>query len=135
VLLIDDHEAVRTTTAALLRYQGHKVIEASDGPEALALLETDRDCCDLLITDYAMPHVSGAEVIRKARQIRPGLPAIITTGYADAQSIARRPEDVAVIAKPFSPEQLEAAIGEAVPLSISRSGDAFAEHLETDPTS
>jgi nitrogen-specific signal transduction histidine kinase/ActR/RegA family two-component response regulator len=115
VLLIDDHQAVRTTTAALLRYQGHEVIEASDGPEALSLLETNHDCCELLITDYAMPHVSGAEVIRKAREIRPNLPAIITTGYADAQSIARRPENVAVIAKPFSPEQLEAAICEAVP--------------------
>jgi PAS domain S-box-containing protein len=117
VLLIDDHEAVRTTTAALLRDQGHKVIEASDGPEALSLLQANRDCCELLITDYAMPHVSGAEVIRQAREVRPDLPAIITTGYADAQSIARRPDDVAVLAKPFSPEQLQAAIREAVPQS------------------
>jgi CheY-like chemotaxis protein len=115
VLLIDDHEAVRTTTAALLRYQGHEVIEAHDGQQALSLLESDRECCELLITDYAMPHVSGAEVIRNARKIRPSLPAIIITGYADAQSIARRPENVAVIAKPFSPEQLEAAIRDAVP--------------------
>ena len=115
VLLVDDHEAVRTTTAALLRDQGHIVIEANDGPEVLSILESNPDCCELLITDYAMPHVSGAEVIRKVREIRSGLPAIIITGYADAQSISRRPENVAVLAKPFSPEQLQTAIGEAVP--------------------
>jgi PAS domain S-box-containing protein len=119
VLLVDDHEAVRTTTAALLRDQGHIVIEASDGPEVLALLRSSRDCCELLITDYAMPHVSGAEVIRQVREIRPDLPAIIITGYADAQSIARRPDDVAVLAKPFSPEQLQSAIGAAVPQSTA----------------
>lgn len=115
VLLVDDHEAVRTTTAALLRDQGHSVIEASDGPEVLAVLRSNPDCCELLITDYAMPHVSGSEVIRKAREVRSALPAIIITGYADAQSIARRPENVAVLGKPFSPEELKAAIREAVP--------------------
>ena len=117
VLLVDDHEAVRATTAALLRDQGHDVIEASDGPEVLSLLESNRGGWELMITDYAMPHVSGAEVIRKSREISPGLPAIIITGYADAQSIARRPNNVAVLAKPFSPEQLQTAIADAVPQS------------------
>jgi CheY-like chemotaxis protein len=110
VLLVDDHEGVRTTTAALLRDAGHDVIEASDGPEVLAILDAEPNCCDLLISDYAMPHVSGAEVIRQARQLHPGLPAIIITGYADAQSISRRPEDVLVLSKPFTPDQLKLAI-------------------------
>jgi CheY-like chemotaxis protein len=110
VLLVDDHEGVRTTTAALLRDVGHQVIEAADGPEVLAMLADDPGCCDLLISDYAMPHVSGAEVIRQARALRPGLPAVIITGYADAQSISRRPEDVLVLSKPFTPDQLKLAI-------------------------
>ncbi|MFL6846381.1 MAG: response regulator [Allosphingosinicella sp.] len=114
VLLVDDHEGVRTTTAALLRDIGHQVTEASDGSEVLALLGDSPDGCDLLITDYAMPHVSGAEVIRQGREIRPGLPAIIITGYADEQSIGRRPDDVLVLPKPFTPDQLQAAIGAAV---------------------
>jgi CheY-like chemotaxis protein len=113
VLLVDDHEGVRATTAALLRDLGHKVIEASDGPEVLSLLEAEPDCCDLLISDYAMPHVSGAEVVRQARLLHPGLPAIIITGYADAQSISSRPEDVLVLAKPFNPDQLKAAMADA----------------------
>ena len=115
ILLVDDHDGVRTTTAALLRDLGHHVVEAGDGTGILSVLRADPDCCDLLITDYAMPHVSGAEVIRQARLLRPDLAAIIITGYADAQSIARRPEDVLVLAKPFTPDQLTAAIAASVP--------------------
>jgi PAS domain S-box-containing protein len=115
VLLVDDHEGVRTTTAALLRDLGHHVVEAADGAGVLSLLRSDPSCCDLLITDYAMPHVSGAEVIRQARALKKGLPAIIITGYADAQSISRRPEDVLVLAKPFTANQLTTAIAASIP--------------------
>ncbi|HEY0112176.1 MAG TPA: response regulator [Allosphingosinicella sp.] len=110
ILLVDDHEGVRRTTAALLRDVGHEVLEASDGPEVLALLSDDPDCCELLISDYAMPHVSGVEVIRQAREAQPRLPAIIITGYAEGQAVARRPDDVTLLAKPFTPEQLFAAV-------------------------
>ncbi len=115
ILLVDDHEGVRETTAALLRDLGHDVVQAGDGPELLALLDgADGVACNLLISDYAMPHVSGAEVIRQARETRPDLPAILITGYADAQSISRRPEGVQILAKPFTPDQLASAIAAAV---------------------
>jgi signal transduction histidine kinase len=113
VLLVDDHDGVRATTAAMLEDFGHVVTEASDGREVLARLTLDPDCCDIIVTDYAMPHVSGAEVIRQAREVRPGLPAIIITGYADTQSIARRPDDVLVLPKPFTTDQMLAAIAAA----------------------
>jgi PAS domain S-box-containing protein len=114
ILLVDDHETVRATTAALLSDLGHEVVEASDGPEVMAILKADPTCCELLITDYAMPRGSGAEVIRQARELRPNLPAIIITGYADAQSIARRPEDVLVLSKPFTPDEVLAAMRSAM---------------------
>jgi PAS domain S-box-containing protein len=110
VLLVDDHEGVRTTTAALLEDLGHKVIEASEGAEVLTLLKRDPDMCDLLISDYAMPQVSGAEVIRRARELKPALPAIIITGYAEGEALANRPADVAVLSKPFSSDQLARAV-------------------------
>lgn len=121
VLLVDDHEGVRKTTAALLRDLGHVVVEAADGSQAVELLARDGSGCDLLISDYAMPHVSGTEVIHQARAAAPRLPAIIITGYADATSISKRPEDVQVLSKPFSPEQLNAALAAAV---SGRSGTA-----------
>jgi signal transduction histidine kinase/ActR/RegA family two-component response regulator len=110
ILLVDDHPGVRATTAALLEDLGHKVREAVDGREGIRLLKQDPGAIDLIISDYAMPVVSGTEVIQKARRIKRGMPAIIITGYAEAQSISRRPDDVPVLAKPFTPEQLSAAI-------------------------
>jgi len=114
VLLVDDHEGVRQTTAALLRDLGHEVAEAGDGDQVLALLAGEGARCDLLVTDYAMPHLSGTEVIRQAREARPDLPAIIITGYAEADSIAKRPDDVEVLSKPFTAEQLSEALATAL---------------------
>ena len=113
ILLVDDHAGVRATTAAMLEDLGHTVIQAADGPEILGRLEKDKTG-DLIITDYAMPLVSGTDVIVRARKIRPGMPAILITGYADVKSIARRPENVQVLAKPFTPEQLRVAIANTV---------------------
>jgi PAS domain S-box-containing protein len=121
VLLVDDHDAVRTTTAAMLDDLGHEAVAVADGAEAIAALKRG-EAIDVLITDYAMPLVSGAEVIRQARELRPELPALIITGYADAGSIARRPADVNLLSKPFGPEQMRLALEEA-----ARSGRAPAE--------
>jgi PAS domain S-box-containing protein len=113
VLLVDDHGGVRATTAALLEDLGHSVTQAGDGPEVLDLLKDDPAAFDLIISDYAMPHLSGAEVVRQARRLKADMPAIIITGYADAGTISRRPEDVHVLAKPFTLEQMSSAIGHA----------------------
>ncbi len=110
ILLVDDHDGVRAITAGLLGDMGHRVTTAGDGPEALALIQTAADGFDLLVSDYAMPKVSGAELIRQARERMPGLPAIIITGYADKESIGERPDNVAILSKPFTPEQLRSCL-------------------------
>ncbi|HEY0627024.1 MAG TPA: response regulator [Allosphingosinicella sp.] len=110
VLLADDHPGVRATTAAMLQDAGHTVLQASGGAEVLALLDEDPICCDIIVSDYAMPVLSGVEVVRRAREVRPGLPSIIITGYADTDSISNRPADVIVLAKPFTPDQLNNAV-------------------------
>ncbi|MEA1015645.1 response regulator [Sphingosinicella sp. LY1275] len=119
ILLVDDHDGVRTTTAALLSDLGHEVTEASDGPAVLALLHSKPSAYDLIISDYAMPNVSGADVLKRAREVRPGMPGIIITGYADAQQISSRPVDVPVLNKPFTPDQLRRAIRSVHPLAQS----------------
>jgi DNA-binding NtrC family response regulator len=63
-----------------------------------------------MITDYAMPHVSGADFLREARELCPGVPALMITGYADADAIGDRPENVEVLLKPFTPHKLQAAV-------------------------
>jgi PAS domain S-box-containing protein len=110
VLLVDDHAEVRNTTAAVLEDFGHSVRQASNGAEALDMLKED-DCeCGLVISDYAMPHLSGTEFLREARLLCPDVPALIITGYAEKDAISDRPAEVEVLLKPFTPNALEAAI-------------------------
>ena len=110
LLLVDDHPEVRSTTAALLEDCGHEVRQADNGAAALELLRT-RDCdFDLLITDYAMPHLSGTEFLREARLLCPDVPALLITGYAEVDMIRDRPATVELLLKPFTPSNLEAAI-------------------------
>jgi PAS domain S-box-containing protein len=110
ILLVDDHAEVRSTTAAVLADLGHIVTEAANGTEALELLEHDRCRCDLMITDYAMPHLSGTDFLRSARKLCPDVPALIITGYAETEAIGDRPEDVDILLKPFTPAALEGAL-------------------------
>jgi CheY-like chemotaxis protein len=105
---------VRETTAALLRELGHDITEASSGAEALTILDAAEKTIDVLLSDYAMPHLSGTDLLVKARQMLPSLPAVLITGYADAEEIRARPGDVAILNKPFKPEDLAATLRDAV---------------------
>ena len=110
ILLVDDHVEVRSTTAAVLADLGHEIIEAGSGAEALDALKAGGCEYDLMISDYAMPHLSGTDFLRKAREFCPGVPALIITGYAEAEAISNRPDGVEVLQKPFSPRELEDAL-------------------------
>jgi PAS domain S-box-containing protein len=107
ILLVDDHEEVRCTTKAVLEDFGHSVTEAANGADALQALN-ERECdYDVLISDYAMPHLSGTDFLREARKLCPEVPALIITGYAEADTITDRLEGVEVLLKPFTPHRLE----------------------------
>jgi PAS domain S-box-containing protein len=113
VLLVDDHAEVRSTTAAVLEDGGHEVFQAGNGAEALTILKK-RDCdFDVLITDYAMPHLSGTDFLREARLLCPDVPALLITGYADTEMIHDRPAGVEMLLKPFTPVKLDCAIARA----------------------
>ena len=111
ILLVDDHPEVRATTAALLADIGHIIVEAPDGSGALELLAEDRPF-DLLITDYAMPNISGSDVLVASRKSRPELAAILLTGYADPASLPPM-QCVTLLSKPFTPAQMNEAIWRA----------------------
>jgi signal transduction histidine kinase len=119
VLLVDDHDEVRAATLGMLQDLGHSVADAANGAEALDLLDGQLADWDLLITDYAMPHTSGTELVAKARELRPNLPSLIITGYADNEAIGDRPDDVAILSKPFSLEQLAHMIALVSPSEAS----------------
>ncbi len=113
ILLVDDHESVRVTTAALLSDMGHRVTTATDGAQVAELQQRGLATFDLVVSDYAMPLVSGVEVIRRLRADKPQLPAVIITGYAETDVLAGAPEGVIILTKPFTSARLQEAIGEA----------------------
>jgi signal transduction histidine kinase len=82
VLIVDDDPMVAAATAAMIEDLGHSALVVSSGPLALNVVRSDADI-DLIVTDYAMPGMTGAELARHIRQVRPALPIILATGYAD----------------------------------------------------
>lgn len=110
ILLVDDHDGVRATTAALLQDLGHRVVDVEGGASAIALLKAEPDAYDLVLTDYAMPKMSGADLIRRLRALRADLPAAIITGNADPHPMIAPIADVYVLTKPFTDCQLQSLL-------------------------
>lgn len=81
VLVVDDDSLVLTSTTLLLEDLGHRVVSATSGANALMLF--DQEVIDLLITDMAMPQMSGAQLAHAVRLLKPDLPIILATGYAE----------------------------------------------------
>jgi CheY-like chemotaxis protein len=106
ILAVDDDPIVLLNTAAVLADIGHEVIQAHSGPSALVQLAEHP--VDLLLTDYAMPGMTGAELVAQARQAHPEIKAIIVSGYAELPEGA--PLEVPRLAKPFNDADLATII-------------------------
>ncbi len=113
VLVVDDDPDLRGVLVNSLDALGYRVAEAADGPTGLAALEQQRP--DVLVVDFAMPGMNGAEVARAARERCPGLPIVLTSGYADTDAIERAMgKGARILRKPFRIDELLGAVGEAL---------------------
>jgi PAS domain S-box-containing protein len=110
-LLVDDEPLVRMSTADMLIDLGFEVIEAGTGEDALRLIKSDV-APDLLVTDHLMPGMTGAELAREVRLIKPELPILVVSGYAEVDGIA---PELARLTKPFRNADLAASIAALVP--------------------
>jgi PAS domain S-box-containing protein len=108
ILVIDDDPDVRGFIAAALEEQGYRVREASDGREGLAAVERER--ADLVIVDFIMPGLSGAEVARKIRAQRPEQAILFVSGYSETDAVKRTAPDAPLLAKPFRADALGKAV-------------------------
>ena len=106
ILAVDDDALVLFNTTAMLEDLGHTVVEAYSGKDALAALATQT--FDLVITDQAMPRITGAQLVAEIRKTQPDLPVIVATGYAELPP--GTVDNVLVLNKPFTEQQLEAAL-------------------------
>jgi CheY-like chemotaxis protein len=113
VLVVDDDGLVAKGTAAMLEDLGHTVLEAGSAAEALIVLEKER-LVDLVITDHAMPDMTGLELARRLRHLRPDLKVILATGYAELPQSASPPLDLPRLSKPFLQADLARVIAQHV---------------------
>jgi two-component system, cell cycle sensor histidine kinase and response regulator CckA len=114
-LVVDDELNVRELIASVLEDDGYRVTVGANGTDAVALFAADPRAFAVAVVDLMMPGLTGDEVIRRLRRLRPGLPVIIVSGYTDRvlEDDVLTSGPTAVLGKPFRLEALTAAVRRA----------------------
>lgn len=112
VLVVDDDPLVRESAVAMLEDLGHDAVAAASGAEALGVLRVT-PAIEVVVTDHAMPGMTGLELIRGIAEVRPGLPVVLATGYAELADGVE--PGIVQLRKPFGQADLAAAIRAAAP--------------------
>jgi CheY-like chemotaxis protein len=111
VLVVDDDALVATGTAAMLEDLGHSVIEVNSAADALKLLE-DGQPVDLVLTDHAMPGMSGTDLAHLLRTRYPEIGVVIASGYAELPADTTQDASIPKLAKPFGQSDLARMVAE-----------------------
>ena len=115
ILFVDDEPSIVRLAQVMLRSLGHTVTTFGKPADALAALKAEPGAFDLLITDLTMPETTGMDLARQVREVRPDLPIVLSSGYADEVPAAtlKTLGIVEVLPKPFQAQALGAAIARA----------------------
>jgi nitrogen-specific signal transduction histidine kinase len=108
ILVIDDDPDVRAFIAASLAEQGYEVHQAADGREGMQIFNRKKP--DLVIVDFIMPGLSGADVANKLLAKRADQPILFVSGYSETEAVRRVAPNVPLLAKPFRADALEKAV-------------------------
>ncbi len=114
ILLVDDEQSVRAIVVKILRRAKYNVIEAENGEAAVRIAQTHPGKIDVVVTDMFMPGLRGPEVVQALTPLRPGLRVLFMSGYADQDSRTSVPFGANFLNKPFSGQQLTAAVEAAL---------------------
>jgi len=116
VLIADDEDSMRTLVARALRMDGHDIVTAEDGAEALEILNREQGTFDLLLTDIQMPVMDGIALALAAARDFPHLIILLMTGFADQRERASGLNAIAhdVVTKPFSVADIRTAVADAL---------------------
>jgi two-component system cell cycle sensor histidine kinase/response regulator CckA len=112
VLVVEDEEAVRSLMQTALAHAGYRVLLAADGVEALKLIDSHSGPLDLMITDLAMPGMSGTELAVKVKDRLPSTGILYVSGYAEDLRQSGKIEESAFLQKPFTPQALARRVRE-----------------------
>jgi signal transduction histidine kinase/CheY-like chemotaxis protein len=113
VLVVDDEASLRSAVAEYLKLQGHAVLEAADGVEAMDILAARGDLA-LVVMDLTMPRMDGLETLAALRTLHPALPVLLMSGFSAQASLGAHAADgvTAFLAKPFAFRDLHARLSE-----------------------
>jgi CheY-like chemotaxis protein len=116
ILVAEDEETVRAMVGRALNQGGHEVVAASDGAEALDLLQREQGRFDLLLTDIKMPVMDGLALALATARDFPALPILLMTGYADQRERASGLDALVcgIVAKPFTLAEIASAVAGAL---------------------
>jgi CheY-like chemotaxis protein len=109
ILLVEDEPEVRLVASRSLQALGYRVHEAANGPEAMLIWQAQGAAVDLLFTDMVMPEgMTGLELAGKLQALKPGLKAIISSGYSDEIAVGSQPaaRDIVYLPKPYATKAL-----------------------------
>src|SRR5437870_6187424 len=113
ILLADDEAFVRTFVRAILNTAGFEVLEASDGAEAIEIVQQVRGAIDLLVTDVRMPRMDGVALAQALTDMYPDIPILFISGYSfdlEAEQQKRPAKRCGFVAKPFVAKALLEAV-------------------------
>ena len=119
VLVVEDDSAVRAGIRGILTGAGHRVIEAADGHDALRRLEAAAGAVHVVVTDLVMPLMSGLELARRVRALRPALPVLFISGYAPPADAPFGPGET-FLPKPFDAPALLRCVRHALDDAAAR---------------
>jgi two-component system cell cycle response regulator CpdR len=124
LLIVDDEESMRTLVARAIAMDGHEIVTAADGAEALEILSNGQNAFDLLLTDIRMPVMDGIALALTAARDLPDLTILLMTGFADQRERASGLNAIAhdVITKPFSVADIRSAVADALAARKARTG-------------
>jgi len=116
ILIVEDDEAIRGLVMRALGEEGHELTTASDGAQALDVLNEHHGGFDLLLADVKMPVMDGVALAMAAVRDHPEIPIMLMTGFADQRERAHGLDALVhdVIVKPFSVDQIKGAVREAL---------------------
>jgi len=117
ILVVDDHDVARSATMAMLESLGYDVIGVKDGREAVRHVAEQGNRVDLVVLDFIMPGMSAAECLDGLRRLRPELRVVLSTGFANSQSVQKLLEAEGVrgmVQKPFQLYHLSQVVSDAL---------------------
>ncbi|MGH7555956.1 MAG: ATP-binding protein, partial [Longimicrobiales bacterium] len=115
ILVVEDDTQVRDFAARVLEERGYHVLTARYGDEAIAIAKESNRHIDLLLADVFMPHLSGGETAVAVRELRPAVKVLYMSAYPDSVTLeAELGSNIALLPKPFSPEDLERVVREVL---------------------